>query len=49
MFDWKKFHKDLDYAIASWIESNDDNLPSKKSLMNFMEFSNKKQLNQSAE
>jgi hypothetical protein len=40
---WKKFHEQLDVAIAIWITDGGTNLPtrlpSKTSLMTFMEFS----------
>lgn len=45
-FNWKKFHKDLDYAVARYIvetsEGTKIKLPSKTPLMEFMEFSFKK-------
>lgn len=49
-FDWVKFHKDLDMAIAHLIDEADlntpgeDYLPSKVSLMKFTEYSNAKRL-----
>lgn len=40
--DWRKFHLDLGIAVSEWIYANDGNLPSKKSLLDFMTFSSKK-------
>jgi hypothetical protein len=45
-FSWKKFHKELDYAVARFITEKSKGihtkLPSKTSLMEFMEYSYKK-------
>ena len=37
-FDWKSFHKDLDFATAMMMHE-EDILPSSTSLFSFMEFS----------
>jgi hypothetical protein len=46
-FNWKKFHKDLDLAIAIWITESpagiqNTRLPSKTPLFTFMKYSFKK-------
>lgn len=44
-FDWKKFHKDLDHAMAIMMQESkypDLVLPSETSMMKFIEFSFKK-------
>jgi len=41
-FDWKKFHKDLDNAMATMIMEKDDFLPSKARFWDFLLFVNEK-------
>ena len=45
---WQKFHKDLDFAVATMIDEKSKPkiifLPSQHTLMEFMTYSNKKQL-----
>lgn len=50
-FDWKKFHQDLDYAVAQYIIDSpagiqNIRLPSKTTLMKFMVYSNVKRQEQ---
>lgn len=41
-FNWEEFHKNLDIALATMITETNA-LPSKTTLLEFLEYSNKKQ------
>lgn len=41
-FDWEQFHKDLDVALAHFIEET-GSTPSGSTVMGFLQFSNRKQ------
>lgn len=42
VFDWKRFHRDLDIAMAHMIDEIEGFLPSQNDIMVLAEFSNKK-------
>ena len=43
-FDWVRFHRDLDVALATWIMAEDSSI--NRPFIDFLEYSNKKQLAQ---